>query len=273
MATQSERAERFAALHAQDRLVLLPNPWSGGAARLLQALGFQALATTGAGAAFSSGAADRRLPATAVLANLAEICRATSLPVTADMQDGFGDTPEAAARAVLRAAEAGAVGCSIEDATSGPVKRIYPFSLSVERIHAASEAAATLPFPFVLTARADNFFEGIADLDDTIARLQAYEEAGAKALYAPGLCTVKEVRQVLASISSPLNVLLHRAAEFDVPTLKQLGVRRVSVGAYLARVALDAMHRAAMDLQAVGRLTVVPRMSGADLNSLFEQAP
>lgn len=266
-------AMQFAALHARGELFLLPNPWSGGSARLLEAAGFEALATTGAGAAFMHGKPDRRLGEAELLANIAQVCAATALPVTADMQDGLGESPEAAARAVRLAAEAGAVGCSIEDASSVTPGRMYAPSLAAERVQAAIEAAAGVGFPFIVTARCDNFFEGIADLDDTIARLQAYERAGAQALYAPGLRTAAQVRQVLQSVSRPLNVLMHTGAEFDLQILRSLGVRRVSVGAYFARVALDAMVNAAAALRDGGTLALHPKLTAAYLNQLFVDEP
>ena len=187
------------------------------------------------------------------------------------MQDGFGETPQHAARAVMLAAEAGAVGCSIEDASARQGRTIYSRTLAAERVQAAVEAARRLPFPFVVTARCDNFFEGIADLDDTLWRLSAYERAGAHALYAPGLTTCDEVREVVGAVCRPVNVLLHTGAQFDVPALRGLGVRRVSVGAYLARVALDAMLGAAQSLRDGGTLSPRPQLSGLALNELFER--
>lgn len=266
---QSRRARQFAAMHEGANMILLANPWSGGAARLLEGAGFQALATTGAGSAFMRGVRDRRLSRDELIRNVTEICAATSLPVTADMQDGFGLTPESAALAVALAADAGAVGCSIEDACLSIAEPVYPLRLATERIQAAVEAAARLPFPFIVTARADNFFEGIHDLDDTIERLVAYEHAGAHVLYAPGLSTTEQVRLVIGAVKTPVNVLLHGAAQFDVSVLRELGVRRVSVGAYLARVALDAMLDAAASLRTFGALSATPRLTGARLNVIF----
>lgn len=269
---QLSRARRFADLHARAGTVLLPNPWSAGAARLLEDAGFEALATTGAGAAYVRGVPDRRLSAADMVRNIAEICASTHLPVTADMQDGFGPTPEAAAQAVVLAAEAGAVGCSIEDAPGCRPGTIHPLQLATERIQAAVEAAARLPFPFIVTARADNFFEGIPDMDDTLERLVAYERAGAHALYAPGLSSLAEVRQVVDAIRSPLNVILQAGSKFDVTALRQLGVRRVSVGAYLGRVALDAMLQAATALRDFGVLAATPQLTAARLHAVFAEA-
>jgi 2-methylisocitrate lyase-like PEP mutase family enzyme len=269
---QGFRGQRFLDLHASSSSFVLPNAWCGGSARLLQTLGFQALGTTSAGAAFARGRPDRSLGLRQMLENIAEICSATSLPVTADLQDGFAVPPEQLGKIIQRAAECGAVSCSIEDARSDAPGAIYSVSEAADRVRAAVEAAASLPFPFLITARADNFFEGVQDLDDTLHRLQVYESCGADVLYAPGLTTLHQVEEVLSAVQKPLNVLLHGAAEFDVATLAAIGVRRVSVGGYLARVALDAMVHAASELQSSGVASKVG-LSSAHLNDLFGREP
>lgn len=266
-AAQMARGQRLAELHARADTLLLPNPWCAGAAALLEAAGFEALATTGAGMAFARAKPDKGLSQDELLGETAAVCRATSLPVTADYQDCFAAGPEDMDASILAVARQGAVGCSIEDVSGDG--RILPVSQAVERVQAAVEAAHRLPFPFVITARADNFFEGVQDLDDTLRRLQAYERAGAHALYAPGLKTVAQVETVARSVGAPLNVLLHGGAEFGLQELRSLGVCRVSIGGYLARVALGAAVRAAEHLRESGRLDGATALAPATLNRLF----
>ena len=237
---QEERAATFRALHAGDPFVI-PNPWDAGSARVLAALGFRALATTSSGFAYTLGRLDGTVTLDEVAAHSAALAGATDLPLSVDLENGFGDEPEAAARAVVRVAEAGAVGGSIEDYDRRG--RIYDVGHAVERVAAAVEAARALPFPFVLTARAENHIRGRPDLDDTIARLQAFERAGADVLYAPGLRTVDDVRAVCSALSQPVNVLARPDLTFA--QLAEAGARRVSVGGGLAWVALSAFADAA----------------------------
>lgn len=217
----------------------------------MAALGFEALATTSAGLAFSLGRRDgeRLVSRTEALANARQIAEATDLPVSADLENGFGDAPEEAAETIRLAAEAGLVGASIEDATGDSWRPIYDFAHAVERIAAAVAAARALPFPFMLTARAENFLHGRADLDDTIRRLQAFEQGGADVLYAPGLPGLDAVRSVCAAVSRPVNVLANpRIPAMSVAALAETGAKRISVGGLLSRAALGGLLRAGREL-------------------------
>ncbi len=263
MDVQTLRAEAFKALHARDGAFVIPNPWDAGSAKLLASLGFEALATTSAGLAFSLGRPDAEgaLSLDDTLDNAGEIVDATALPVAADLENGFGDLPEDCAQTILRAAEIGLVGGSIEDASGRSDAPIYDLGLAVERVRAAVQAARSLPFPFTLCARAENLLHGRMDLDDTILRLQAYAEAGADVLYAPGLRTVEEVRAVVQAVAPrPVNVLMGMAGvPLSVNQLQDLGVRRVSVGSSLARAALGAFYRAAQEIRDEARSATVSR--------------
>ncbi|HTN66481.1 MAG TPA: isocitrate lyase/phosphoenolpyruvate mutase family protein, partial [Burkholderiaceae bacterium] len=207
MPTQFEKGTRFRALHQRQRAFVIPNPWDVGTARLLAALGFEALATTSAGHAFSLGQRDNTIHREQAIEHIAALVAATDLPLSADLENGFGDAPEAAAETIRLGAAAGLVGGSIEDATGRADQPIYPFELAVERMRAAAEAAHGLPFPFTLTGRAENFLNGRPDLADTIRRLQAYQEAGADVLYAPGLRSMTDIATVVREVDRPLNVL------------------------------------------------------------------
>ncbi len=255
-ATQAEKAERFRALHARPGAFVIPNPWDAGSARILTSLGFDALTTTSAGLAFALGRRDGAGMVTRdeTLANAKAIVDATDLPVAADLENGFGHTPEAAAETIRLAAEvAGLVGGSIEDATGAPRKPIYDFQHAVERVAAAAEAARALPFPFVLVGRAENFLHGRPDLDETIRRLQAFETVGADALFAPGLTRAQDIRTVCAAVNKPVNAIMGlKGAAFSVAELAALGVRRISVGSALNRAALGAFIRAAQEIQERG---------------------
>jgi 2-methylisocitrate lyase-like PEP mutase family enzyme len=249
------KGEAFRALHARQHPFLVPNPWDVGTARMLQALGFEALATTSAGLAFSLGRPDgrRRVSRQETIAHAAAIAAAVDIPVTADLENGFGDTPEAVHHTILLAGEAGLAGGSIEDATGLPEPAVYDHGLAVERVAAAVEAARSLPGPFTLTARAENFIAGRPDLDDTLRRLQDYAKTGADVLYAPGLPDLDAIAAVCAAVGKPVNVLVGAAGSFhDVDALAAVGVRRVSVGAALARTALGAFLEAARDLRERG---------------------
>jgi 2-methylisocitrate lyase-like PEP mutase family enzyme len=249
---QAEKATLFKTLHERAGLLVLPNPWDAGSAKLLAALGFEALATTSAGLAWMLGKADGAAAVTREesMRNAREIVGATGLPVAADLENGYGDDPEECALTILQAAEAGLVGGSIEDATGRPEVPIYPFELAVERVRAAVKAARSLSFPFILAARAENLINGRPDLPDTIRRLEAFAEAGADVLYAPGLKTKEEVSAVVKAVSPrPVNVLVGTTAlRVPLEELEELGVKRVSLGSALARVAYGALMQAAEGL-------------------------
>ena len=238
--SQHEKAADFRALHEGEAFII-PNPWDAGSARVLHALGFRALATTSSGFAFTLGRPDGAATLDEVLEHTRALDRATSLPISVDLENGHGPAPEDAAAAIARAAEAGAVGGSIED--YDPAGHIYGFEHAVERVAAAVEAARALSFPFTLTARAENHIRGNPDLDDTIARLQAFERAGADVLYAPGLRSGAEIRAVCEATSRPVNVLAHRG--LSLPEIAEAGGRRISVGGALTWVAVGAMAAAA----------------------------
>lgn len=245
---QLDKAIRFQALHQRDKALVIPNPWDAGTARILASLGFEALATTSAGLAFSLGRRDAEgaLTRAETLANAQQIVQATDLPVAADLENGFGDAPAVVAETIRLAAECGLVGGSIEDASGRKAHPVYDFSLSVERIAAAVESARSLPFPFVLVARAENFLHGKPDLDDTIRRLQAYEAAGADVLFAPGLPGAEAIREVCAAVNKPVNVVMGlRGQPYTMAQLTALGVKRVSLGSSLSRAALSGLISAA----------------------------
>ena len=249
---QYERAVSFVALHRAPGAFVIPNPWDAGSARLLAALGFEALATTSAGLAFALGRRDSEglLSRDDALANAAVIVQATDLPVSADLEDGFGPRLEDVAETIRQAAAIGLVGCTIEDTTADPAHPIHDFNLAVERINAAVEAARALPFPFTLTARAENFLFGRPDLDDTIRRLRAFEDAGANVLYAPGLPDLDAIRAVCAAVSRPVNVIAGLSGNrYSVAELAGAGVKRISLGSTLARAALGALARAAREIR------------------------
>lgn len=278
MSTQAEKAAEFQALHQRPGVFVIANPWDAGTARLLTALGFPALSTTSAGLAFTLGRRDGAGAVTRdeALANARSIVEATTLPVAADLENGYGDSPEAAAETIRLAAESGLVGGSIEDATGDPDHPIYDFQHAVERIAAASAAARALPFPFMLVGRAENFLHGRADLDDTIRRLQAYEAAGAEVLYAPGITQPEDIRTVCASVSKPVNVLagLKAKPSLSVKELGALGVRRISVGSGFSRAAITAFYRAAREVMDHGTFTFADEaFYMSELVDLFTHVP
>ncbi|OEC59209.1 isocitrate lyase/phosphoenolpyruvate mutase family protein [Pseudomonas sp. ENNP23] len=273
MTDQSQRARDFAALHQGPDLVVLPNPWDAGSARMLAHLGFKALATTSAGLAFSLGRRDAEgaVSREEALGNARAIVEATPLPVAADLENGYGDSPEACAETLRLAAEAGLVGGSIEDASGRPEAPIYDAGLALERIQAAAEAARALPFPFTLAARAENFLHGRSDLDDTLRRLVAYAEAGADVLYAPGLTTREQIAEVVAAVApKPVNILVGSPAlALTLDELAALGVRRVSLGSNLARVAYGAFFEAARQLHGHDLSAAQQAMPFDRINALF----
>jgi 2-methylisocitrate lyase-like PEP mutase family enzyme len=268
---QSSKADSFRALHTLAGGFVIPNPWDAGTARLLARLGFKALATTSAGFSFSRGRPDKSVPREPLLAHLAEIVAATDLPVSADLENGFADAPEEVSRTIRLAAQAGVVGGSIEDSTGRSDDPLYTREFAAERIRAAAEAARSLPFGFTLTARAENYFIGRPDLADTIARLQAYQEAGADVLYAPGLTSQEDIATVVREVDRPVNVLIgFPGISLGARELGELGVQRVSVGGSLARAALAAFISAAAELSDRGTATYANgAISGGELNKLF----
>ena len=260
MPTQTEKAAQFQALHQRNETFVIANPWDAGTARILTALGFKALSTTSAGLAFTLGKKDGTgsVSRDEALANARSIVDATELPVAADLENGYGDSPEDAAETIRVAAlEAGLVGGSIEDATGDPGNPIYEINHAEERIAAAADAARALPFPFMLVARAENYLHGRPDLDDTIRRLQAFETAGAEVLYAPGITRPEDIRTVCSSMSKPVNVLMGMkgAPPLTVKDLEALGVRRISLGSGFSRAATTAFLRAAQEVMDHGTFT------------------
>ena len=247
MTRQERKAATFEALHEGDAFVI-PNPWDSGSARVLEALGYQALASTSSGFAFTLGRLDGEATLDDVVAHVEALDRATDLPVSVDLENGYGETPDSAALAITRVAGAGAVGGSIED--FDPSGRLYEPSHAVERVAAAAEAAHGLGFPFMLTARAENHIRGNPDLDDTIARLQAYEAAGADVLYAPGLRTTAEIGTVCLAVSKPVNVLA--LGRLSLAEIVAAGAQRVSVGGGLTWVAVSAMAESARAIRETG---------------------
>ena len=260
MRSQAEKAAAFRALHERPGAFIVPNPWDAGTARLLASLGFEALATTSLGFANTLGRPDGAglVDRDELIDNCRAIAEAVDLPVNADLENGYADDPRAAAEIIRLAAEAGVVGGSIEDATGDANDPIYDFQLAVERVHAAVEVARSLDFPFTLTARAENLLHGRIDLDDTIRRLQAFEKAGADVLYAPGLKDLATIRKVAASVGKPLNVVMSAAdPSITLDQLAAAGVKRVSVGGALSRLALAAFLRGAREMKDRGGFTWV----------------
>jgi 2-methylisocitrate lyase-like PEP mutase family enzyme len=270
-ATQNERAIRFRELHNRPGAFIIPNPWDVGSARLLAGLGFEALATSSAASAAALGRRDGRLTRDEALAHASAIVEATDLPVSADLEKGFGDAPEVVAETVRLAAGAGLVGCTIEDSTGNPDSPLYDFGLAAERIAAAAQAARALPFPFMLTARAHNFLYPDPSLDDTIRRLQAFEEAGAEVLFAPGLPDIPSVRTVCAAVSKPFNFMVGiKGKSFPVRELEAAGVRRISLATSLYRAAMTALLEAAGEMKDTGRFEFLDRCrTTPELNKLM----
>jgi 2-methylisocitrate lyase-like PEP mutase family enzyme len=260
---QEQKAADFAALHERGAFII-PNPWDAGSARVLEALGFPALATTSSGFAFTLGRHDGGVSLDELVAHVDLLARSTELPISVDLENGYGDAPDAGAHAIERVAGAGAVGGSIED--YDPRGRIYAIGEATERVAAACESARRLGFPFMVTARAENHIRGAPDLDDTIARLQAYERAGADVLYAPGLRSGEEIRAVCDAVSKPVNVLAHSG--LTMPEIVAAGARRVSVGGALTWVAVEAMAGAARAMRDEGDFSAL--RSGAQVNEWLD---
>jgi 2-methylisocitrate lyase-like PEP mutase family enzyme len=276
MNAQASRGERLRMLHARPGIFVIPNPWDAGSARLLATLGFEALATTSAGFAFSLGKPDAEgaVSRSDTLANARSIVDATNLPVSADLENGFGDDPDTCAETIRLAAETGLAGGSIEDATGRTDDPIYPFALSVERVAAAVQAARALPFPFVLTARAENLINGRPDLNDTIRRLEGFAAAGADVLYAPGLKSRDDIAAVVKAVApKPVNVVMGLSGpRFSLDELASLGVKRVSLGSSLARAAYGAFLDAAREIRESGTFDFATRAAPyAALNDIFKR--
>jgi len=273
--SQLIRAQTFKALHERDGAFVIPNPWDAGSAKMLASMGFEALATTSAGLAFVLGRADAEGAITREesLTNIATIVAATSLPVAADLENCFADSPEGCADTLLKAAATGIVGGSIEDASGDAAHPIYDFELSVARVKAAVAATRSLPIPFMLTARAENLLHGRMDLSDTIKRLEAYADAGADVLYAPGLRTREEIIAVVRAVApKPVNVLMGLGGvTLSVADLAECGVKRISVGSSLARAAWGGFYRAAEEIRSAGTFSYAQDALPFDqLNTLFK---
>ena len=259
-ATQHEKALQFRALHDGTDVFVIPNPWDIASARILSGFGFKALATSSAAAAASVGKKDGELTRDEALAHARLLVNATELPVSADLEKGFGDTPDVVAETIRLAADAGLVGCTIEDATRDQNHPLYDFNLAVERIAAAAQAAQALPFPFMLTARAHNLLFQPANLDETIRRLQAYESAGADVLFAPGLPDLDAVRALCSSVSKPVNFMVGIPGKsFSISELAACGVRRISLATSLYRAAMTGFLDAVDEIRTRGQFTFLDR--------------
>jgi 2-methylisocitrate lyase-like PEP mutase family enzyme len=267
-ATQSDKASRLRALHARPGAFVIANAWDAGSARLLAALGFEAIATSSGAGAGVLGRRDGQMSRDEALAQARAIVAATDLPVSADLEKGYGDAPEAVAETIRLAAAAGLAGGSIEDATGDAARPLYDIGAATERIAAAVEAARAMPFPFTLTARAENFLRGRPDLDDTIARLVAYERAGADVLFAPGLPDLAAVRTVCAALGKPVNFMAGiKGRSFSVAELEAAGVKRISLATSLYRAAMSGLAEAAREVKEYGSFGYLERtMSTAELN-------
>jgi 2-methylisocitrate lyase-like PEP mutase family enzyme len=265
---QREKAERFEQLHQRPGAFVIPNPWDGGSARLLAGLGFEALATSSGAAAGVLGRRDGQISRDEALAQVRVIVAASDLPVSADLEKGFGDAPPVVAETVRLAAQAGLVGCSIEDATGDKERPLYDFAMAVERVQAAVAAARAQPFPFTLTARAEGFLRGAPDLDEVIRRLQAFEAAGADVLFAPGLPDLESVRRVCAAVKKPVNFMVGiKGKSFSVAELEAAGVRRISLATSLFRAAMSGLLDAAREVKERGTFGYLERtLATPDIN-------
>ena len=253
MKSQSEKATQFSALHEAKGSFIIPNPWDAGSARMLASLGFAALATSSGAAANVLGRRDGHITRDQCLTQIRSMVEATDLPLAADLEKGFGDTPELVAETIRLGAAAGLVGGSIEDATGDAARPLFDIGLATERIAAAADVARTLPFPFMLTARTENYLRGNPNLDDTIKRLQAFERAGADVLFAPGLPDLDAVRTVCAALTKPVNFMVGiRGKSFSVAELEAAGVKRISLATSLYRAAMTGLFDAAMEIKGHG---------------------
>lgn len=273
MRDQAEKAVAFRALHQREGAFIIPNPWDAGTARLLAHLGFEALATTSAGYAFSIGQKDNSVGRDRMLEHVSAIVAATDLPVSADLENGFGDDPATVAETFRLAVDTGLAGASVEDSTGRADEPIYDHGLAVERVRAATDVAHSLPFPFTVTARCENYLVGRPDLADTIRRLQAYQEAGADVLYAPGVISREDIAAVVLAVDRPVNVVMGlRGWQWSLAELAELGVKRVSVGGSLARAALGAFLRAAREMREHGTFTYAEdAVSSREIVEMFDK--
>jgi 2-methylisocitrate lyase-like PEP mutase family enzyme len=272
MVDQNARGSAFRELHERPEAFVIPNPFDAGSARILTHLGFEALATSSAGHAFTRGLPDYAVGRNAAMAHLTAITAATDLPVTADLENGFADRPEGVADTVTLAVKTGVVGASIEDATGKPDTPLYPLPLAADRIRAAAEVARSQPFPFTLTARAENFLVGKKNLRDAITRLQAYQEAGADVLFAPGLTRPEDIAELVRAVDRPVNVVTgFGGVSLDYSELSDLGVKRISVGSALARTAYGAIILAAREMRDRGSFSFADEaISYPAMNAMFE---
>lgn len=268
--TQATKAAAFQALHRNPGTLIIANAWDGGSARALQALGYSAIATSSGAAAGVLGRLDGKITRDEALAQVRVIVAATDLPVSADLEKGFGDTPEIVAETVQLAADNGLVGCSIEDATGQSDQPLFDFALAVERVAAAAQVARSQPFPFTLTARAENFLRGNPNLDDTIKRLVAFEKAGADVLFAPLLPDLAAVRAVCSAVSKPVNFMVGVPGKsFSVAELAAAGVKRISLATSLFRAAMTGLHEAAKEVKEKGTFTYLDRL--IDVNRVMRR--
>jgi 2-methylisocitrate lyase-like PEP mutase family enzyme len=272
MADQHQKGTRFQVLHQAAGVFVIPNAWDGGSARILVGLGFQALATSSGAAAATLGRLDGKITRDEALAHARNIVAATDVPVSADLENGFGDSPRIVAETVRLAAEVGLAGCSIEDATGDSGKPLFDMNHAVERVAAAVEAARALPFPFALTARAENFLRGNPDLDDTIRRLQAFEKAGADVLFAPALPDLAAVRAVCGALTKPVNFMVAiKGKSFSVAELAAAGVRRISLATSLYRVAMAGLLDAAQEVRDAGTFGFLDKaLTSAELGKYLQ---
>jgi 2-methylisocitrate lyase-like PEP mutase family enzyme len=271
MTTIAEKAERFRELHARPGTFIIPNPFDVGSAKVLQHLGFEALATTSSGFAFTLGRRDYGINRDEALEHVKALVDATDIPVSADLEKGFGDDTNTVAETIRMAAEVGLAGCSIEDSTQRDADPIYAFDHAVDRIRAAVAAARLVGRPFTLTARAENYLHGRRDLKDTIARLQAFQDAGADVLYAPGLTSIDDVRTLIGAVDRPVNVLAGmQGITFTLAQLAEVGTKRISVGGALSRIALAAVVRAGREMAEKGTFTFVNEpISSKEIGGMF----
>jgi 2-methylisocitrate lyase-like PEP mutase family enzyme len=274
MTTQNDKGRAFRLLHERPGLFVMPNPWDVGTARMLEGLGFEALATTSSGFAFSQGRLDYDVGREAALEHCRTLVSATSLPVSADLENGFGDDPQTVAETIRLAAEVGLAGGSIEDSIGPPVSGIYEHALAVERVRAAAEAAHRPPFAFVLTARCENYLHQRADLSDTIRRLQAYQDAGADVLYAPGIKSAEDIATMVRSVDRPVNVLMGMPGiHLSVAQLTEIGVKRITLGSALARAAFGAFLRAAREIRSAGTFRFIDEAAASrEINALLDRS-
>ncbi|MFM9942847.1 MAG: oxaloacetate decarboxylase [Hyphomicrobiaceae bacterium] len=270
--TYADKSQRFVALHARSGSFVIPNSWDAGSARMLTALGFEALATSSGAAAGTLGRRDGRITRAEAIAHAKAIVEATDLPVAADLENGFGHTPDDAATTIREAAAIGLVGGSIEDSSGDAAKPIYDLALATQRIEAAVAAARTAPAKFMLTARAENFIRGNPNLDDTIQRLQAYEKAGADVLFAPGLPDIETVRRVCASLNRPFNFMVGiKGKSFNVADLTAAGVKRISLATSLYRMAMTGLIEAAREVKDQGTFGYLDRsLATPDINAFLK---